>query len=480
MNISLLALALTVAQPGPNVGVPPVPVYPPAPFLFVKVNGPKGTDVTYHPATPQAVTTSDPVGLKPGYPYRLQLSNIPDHKDVAFYPSIEVRGILSHRPGFYPVKHPVPIIFTEQDIQKVSEGKMITKIYYLESPDKALPVPSDPNEPLEFLAESEAEAIKEARERGRPMLIVRLGERPFTKNELARENVPATIYFPALQNNPTPPIPPMFAFTLVQPFDPILGPKGCDAECLHDGGDSGARMGVGPDGKLRGLDPSDTAMQYTTPRGSKVSPSNRVSLCVPRFVAARIETGTAGHHMVQNPEQGISIRPVAGLGGRTIVTQAANLEQVGAVKADQRASGMESKIGPGILDQWSGAPKGLANVQGTLVAAQITGPDEISSVPSHQFMIAKSVDPANADRIGQEVTFYLRFSNPTNEVMTNVIINDSLTARLEYVEGSAKSSRPSTFTNQGNEAGSSLLKWVLDGKLLPGEFGVISFKAKIK
>ena len=481
MNFSLLALALTVAQPGPiEGGLPPVPVYPPAPFLFVKVSGPKGTEVAYHPATPQAKTTSETVGLRPGYPYRLQMSNVPEHKGVSYYPSIEVRGVLSLRPGFDIAKHPVPIVFTERDLERVADGKLVTKIYYLESPNKALPAMSSPDEPLEFLVDTEEEAIKEARDRGRPMLIVRLGERPFSKDELARENVPGTVYFPSLKNNATPPIPPVFAFSLIQAFDPILGPKGCDNECLFDGGDTGARMGIGPDGKLRGLDPSDTAMQFTTSRGTKVTPSNRVALCVPRFVATRVEIGVAGHHTLQNSEAGVSVRPVAGIMSREGTAQSINLEQLTIVKAGQRASGIESRTGPGILDQWSGVPKGMASVQGTKVAAQVTGPDEISSSPSSQFMIAKSVEPANADRIGQEVTFFLRFSNPTNEVMTGVIISDSLTTRLEYVEGSAKSSRPSTFTNTGNEAGASLLKWALDGKLNPGEFGVISFKAKIK
>lgn len=478
MNISLLALALTVSQPPAGVA-PPVP-YPPAPHLFVKVAGPAGSDVAYNPGTAQAVVTGGPIGLRPGYPFRLELSKMPGRKGVSYFPSIEVRGVLSLRPGFDPSKHPVPIVFTDRDLEKVADGKMITKIYYLESPDKALAAPSDPNEPLEFQADSEVEAIKEARERGRPMLIVRLGERPFTAAELARENVPGTIFVLGMRAMPVPAAPPVFAFGLVTPFDPILGPKGCDTECLFDGGDSGARMGIGPDGKLRGLDPSDTAMQFTTPRGTKVTPSNRVALCVPRFVAARVEAGIAGQHAVVNPGAGTAIRPVAGLGTRAGVTQANNLEQVAGIRAGKRASGMESRQSPSGLDQWAGRLAGLANVQGTLVAAQLTEPDEISSVPSKQFMLSKSVDPPTADRIGQEVTFYLRFSNPTGDTMTGVVISDSLTTRLEYLEGTAKSSRPATFTNATNEAGANLLKWVIDGKLLPGEFGVISFKAKIR
>ena len=59
-------------------------------------------------------------------------------------------------------------------------------------------------------------------------------------------------------------------------------------------------------------------------------------------------------------------------------------------------------------------------------------------------------------------------------------MSDSLTTRLEYVEGTQKCSRAATFTSYDNEAGSAVLRWALDGKLPPGETGIISFKAKIK
>lgn len=477
MNISLLALAMTVTQAPVNL---PPPVFPPAPFVFVTITGPKGTEVTYQPGSAKAISTAEPVGLRPGYPYRVELSKLPEVKNRSLYPSIDVRGVLTQRPGFDVMKYPVSIVFTEQDIEKVIDGKMITKVYYLENPNKALAATGSSKEPLEFAASSEEEAINEARDRGRPMLIVRLGERAFSKEELLQENVPGTVYVPSAKVMPVAACAPLFPIYVHQPYDPILGPKGTDAECLFDGGDTGERMGVGPDGKLRGVNPSDTGMQFTTSKGTRVTASNRVALCVPRYVAARVEAGTAGHQAVQTPEIGSHVRLVAGFGGKSGITQANAREQVAGLASGQRASGMESRQSASGVEQWSGRPKGLANVQGTTVAAQITGPDEISTSPSTQFMIAKSVDPPNADQIGQEVTFYLRFSNPTNEVMTGVVIADSLTARLEYVEGTSKTSRPATFTNTTNEAGSSMLKWVIDGKLMPGEFGVISFKAKIR
>ena len=47
---------------------------------------------------------------------------------------------------------------------------------------------------------------------------------------------------------------------------------------MPDGGDIGLRAGWGPDGKLRGLDPSDTVAEYVDSKGRKrLAVSNRVS-----------------------------------------------------------------------------------------------------------------------------------------------------------------------------------------------------------
>ena len=197
MNIGLLSLAIAVGQPA---ALPPGPAGPPvvpaAPFLFVTVTGPNGSKVTWQPTSTEATQTNGPVGLRPGYVHRFQVSDFPDEKNVVLFPSIEVRGTLIPRGTLDVTKHPVPIALSEQDIDHVLDGRLITKVYYLEDPDQAVPVQGRPGEAFESIALTEEDAIKEARLRGRPMLIVRIGERPFTKDELARENVPGTVLFP--------------------------------------------------------------------------------------------------------------------------------------------------------------------------------------------------------------------------------------------------------------------------------------------
>ena len=115
MNMGLLTLAMTIGQPV-MPAVPP-PALPADPFLFVTVTTPAGAKVTWQPHAADAATTNGPVGLRPGYPYRFQVSDIAGAKGTNLYPSIEVRGSLVPRPGLPDVsKHPVPILLSDHDI----------------------------------------------------------------------------------------------------------------------------------------------------------------------------------------------------------------------------------------------------------------------------------------------------------------------------------------------------------------------------
>jgi uncharacterized repeat protein (TIGR01451 family) len=481
MNVGLLTLALAVGQPvAPAV---PPPALPPAPFLFVTVAAPEGTQVTWHPAGKEETVTAGPVGLRPGYPYRVQLSDIPGARGVVLHPSIEVRGALVPRPGLDVSKHPVPIAFTADDIDHALQGRMVTKFYYLEDPETAVPIEGAAGQALEFTAENEDEAIRAARLRGRPMLIVRLGERPATKEELTFENVPGTILFPGATRMPIPAVPPRLPFSGIIVYDPIIGARGASEECIKDGGDVGPRAAPGPGGptSIGGVDPTDTVMQYSTRSGTRTEASNRVCICVPRFGAMRVEAGAIGYHYFHSPQALTLITPPMVIGFKVFPGGVHGFEQARAIYGHQRASGIIGITGPAALDLWSGRPAGLSSISGVAVIAEARGPEEITAFPGcKSLMIQKTIDPPNPERIGQEVTVHLRFSNPTTEEMTDVVVADSLSARLEYVVGSSKTSRPATFAATPNAAGSQVLRWAIDGVLKPGESGSITFKVRIK
>jgi uncharacterized repeat protein (TIGR01451 family) len=491
MNLGILALTLplTAAAPPPTTMPMPTPMHAPmpmampaaAPFTFVKVIVPEGAKTTWYPGTAQASVTASgtTVGLRPGYSYRFEVGGVGENRNATIWPSIEVRGALIPHPGMNIVDHPVPIILSEEDITRILEGRYVSKVYFLEDPDKAINGPVPPGVPLELSAASEYEAMKEARERGRMMLVVRIGERLWTKEELASENTPGTILLPGMKSLPIPACPPRILYGGIPLYDPLLGPAIPCEECLHDGGDHMRPLGIGKGEKLYGLDPSDTAIEFNTPRGKKVATSNRVCICVPRYGAMRTELLPSGylglrgaqfiHHI--DRQQGIAIRVPNGAVVR--------VEQpIGAV-GQSRASATLGEKFPMTLQNLLSKPTAVSLIRGTYVAATVVHTVELTAYPCGLILL-KRMEPPNPQRIGEEVNFYLHYRNPTNEPMTEVVVSDSLTARLEYLEGTAKSDRPATFTATPNEAGSVILRWAIDGKLLPGESGVLTFKARIR
>jgi uncharacterized repeat protein (TIGR01451 family) len=480
MNLGILALTLPVvaAPPAPQ---PPIPVPVASAFTYVKVVVPEGAKTTWYPSTPHAFSTASgvTVGLRPGYRYRLEVGGVGENKNATIWPSIEVRGALIHRQGMNVADHPIPLILTEEDMARVLEGRYLSKIYFLEDPDKAINGPVPLGVPLEFSAASEEEAMKEARERGRMMIIVRFGERLWTPAELAYENTPGTIYLPGTKSIPIPSAPPHILFGGIPLYDPLLGPAIPTEECMHDGGDHMRPLGIGRGGKLWGLDPSDTAIEFNTPQGKKVATSNRVCICVPRYAAMRTELAPSGYLGFRGPQvhhlasrQGlIAIRVPSGAVVR--------VEQpIGAI-GHERASATVGEKFPMVKENFLSKPTAVSIIKGVYVAAAVNGPVDITVSPDC-LILQKRMEPPFPQRIGEVVTFYLRYHNPTTQPMTDVVISDSLTGRLEFIEGSAKSDRATTFTATPNEAGSVILRWAIDGKLLPGESGIISFKARIR
>ena len=81
---------------------------------------------------------------------------------------------------------------------------------------------------------------------------------------------------------------------------------------------------------------------------------------------------------------------------------------------------------------------------------------------------------------GEEVWFTLRFDNVGNQTIGNVTIIDSLTTRLEYVEGSAQCSREAKFSTQPNEGESLVVRCELAKPLEAGSGGVIRFCCRVR
>lgn len=115
-------------------------------------------------------------GLLIGPVYRLRVTNIPNYEGREVFPSIEVIDRL-YPPSGSERKHPIPVELTEEDLQLALQGHFITRVIYVEDPEKALPGLSHPEHPTWFDAGPGANPLIEAGQFGRPVAILRLGGR---------------------------------------------------------------------------------------------------------------------------------------------------------------------------------------------------------------------------------------------------------------------------------------------------------------
>jgi uncharacterized repeat protein (TIGR01451 family) len=125
-------------------------------------------------------------------------------------------------------------------------------------------------------------------------------------------------------------------------------------------------------------------------------------------------------------------------------------------------------------------------VEGVKVIGDVIGPREVNiccgeipQIPGRPLHLYKWVSTKTA-KVGDVVTFFLKYSNVGGQPITDVALSDSLTGRLEYVPGSAKSSRDAVFTTSENKAGSVVLHWEFQGALPAGQSGTVSFQARIR
>ena len=466
--------------PPPHGHIPPPAPYGPAPLLYVRLSGPSGLHITFYQGAREGREYAAPttVGLRPGYVYRIKLTGLPGHPNEALYPTLEVRGTLVLPPGLRAADFPAPIVFSAEDIEKVLASAYLTKIVVLENPDQALPDATQKDQPIEIEAASSREAMAEARVRGRPMLILRWGERALSADELAQQAIPGTILLPDQQTLPPPAVPPCIPWSAMQIVDPILGPRPAEEECLHDGGDIPPRAGLNALGQLGGLNPTDTVAVYADSRGRRhITVSNRVCICVPRFVVMRTASAPAGYGAVVEVEQANASIGQAEIRNRDKLSVTEQHEHLRVVTSRERPSANEIILGTRTVDQFLGGAIIFGFVEGQAVLGTIVKPPE--ERPDLPLLLHKSADKISA-QVGDLVTFQLDYRNVGGKPITGIVVSDSLTGRLEYIPGSAKSDRHTTFTTEPNEAGSAILRWAVTGALPPGQSGVVTFQARIR
>src|SRR5262249_47297868 len=177
LRLSLLLPSPATARARPFTPAPPAPA--PTPLLHVRFLGPQGMRATFYQGRPEGREFEAPVtvGMRTGYVYRVKLGGMAKYPGVTLYPTLEVRGRVQLPPRMNPADYPAPVVFTDDDIEKALGGGLITKVVYLEDPNRAASVTWKQDDPPERTLQATEDPWAEAWTLGRPVLILRLGER---------------------------------------------------------------------------------------------------------------------------------------------------------------------------------------------------------------------------------------------------------------------------------------------------------------
>jgi uncharacterized repeat protein (TIGR01451 family) len=290
--------------------------------------------------------------------------------------------------------------------------------------------------------------------------------------------VTGTVYLEGDRSLPMPATMPTVPWTCYPLVDPKLGlihPS--EYVSVFDGGDTGLTAGFDTQGKLRGVDPSDTVAEYVNSRGErKLAVSNRIALCIPRYIMVRSESAPNVRATVAHPELMRDQKTPGIVDGQRGPIEHIQKLQLELNRLVAKPSGVEAVYGTVV----AGA------IKSTKISASIEATSTLNGakIPRHSLedgplVIIKWPDRAGA-LIGDIVTFNLRYSNTGRQPIQNVVVVDNLTPRFEYVPGTAKTDRDGTFTFQPNSAGSHLLRWEFSSELPPGESGLISFQVRVR
>jgi uncharacterized repeat protein (TIGR01451 family) len=459
----------------------PMPAMPPGPgpLMYLRFSGPKGAKITVYRGFDKGQTLELPctIGFRPGYSYRLAVFDIPTLPRQLFFPSLEVLGALALMRN---ADFPAHVNFTEDEFRKVIAGTYVKKVVSMERPDQAIPIATKTDEPLEIPVLSTRDPLIEAAERGQPLVVYQLGQRFLTPLELAAQAIPGTVLLPGDKLLGAPRLPPYLKWSWCPVYDPLHGPRPpSEFVTLYDGGDSGPPAGFDRFGKLRGLDPTDTVAEYMDSKGNKkLAVSNRVSLCVPRFLIFKTEFSLATQAARLSVNSALTMAAPSASVGQASLKEQLQQQQPESIGAGMRLSGTFNTLGTSVAGRIHGLQikANLRNAESVDAVAAGTKQVEPEDGP---LLIIKWPDKSCVN-VGEIVTFYLKYSNTGAQPITSVVVSDSLAARFEYVKGSTKTDRDALFTTQANEVGSAVLRWEFTGALQPREHGLITFQVRVR
>ncbi len=301
-------------------------------------------------------------------------------------------------------------------------------------------------------------------------------------------------------------------------------------EYLFDGGDLDPALAVRKDSSIAGLNPTDTVAYYETYDGKLcITPTNRVPIYAPRFGAVRQVTGVILSEHALATERILApvaasrfedknlassmVKPVAPQGEERVSLIDAFRDRNGGVPLAQviPPQKMSDAIVPfeaidffrtGVLKHedipvlgqflqnaraWE-TPESLevlVDGQEAAIALDVKQAQDVHvyELPPGKcsLRICKAASHMIANS-GDQIAFTIRFDNIGTQPVEKVVIVDSLSPRLEYIQESQQTSvAPAPeFTSEPNEVGSTVLRWEFKSAIKPGEGGVIHFRTLVR
>ncbi len=332
-------------------------------FQPVRVELPSEGKVTWFVGSRDDVKESVQAKIAVGQSYRLMLSDMPEFPGIELYPSIEVLDRL-HPPAGHADTFAMPLTFTIEELEAAVEGRMVTKVVYVEQPQLALPFELTSDIAVRTV-NARANLIEEADKSGRPLALIRLGGRIPAANETQGPffGNGAPVLASKAEKDSRP------GFTAAEPriqlashadaqeatrpkfqqnregliaADPSLADKFPD-EYLFDGGDRDYPVHYDSD-VMVGVETEDTVAEFQDHKGNrKVKASNRVAIYAPRFAAVRTVHGIREGFNVQRVATNLDDVHGAALRQKMVSQTGLQRDRLQNVRIRSRASGIFSQ-----------------------------------------------------------------------------------------------------------------------------------------
>lgn len=147
----------------------------------IAFGGPEGATIVWDVSAPGAfdsapLTCPARYNFPQGEIYRLKLGNLPGRPGVELYPTIEVATAVPRTDAFL-AHAPVPVEFTQEDLDQVLTGNFVTKVIYLPDPEFQELAVAGVGTLVSTRLDPGVDPIIEASHRGAILAVVRIGNK---------------------------------------------------------------------------------------------------------------------------------------------------------------------------------------------------------------------------------------------------------------------------------------------------------------